>query len=182
MSYRIARGEMGVLTFEPYKSEILPFWRFKTPPIARKSSADIYAKFLAYNDADDFIGMDMSRKFLQMGMTRAKRYANHKGGRKYDKKTGEELVKDEDFEGRAEKLEASLIFKEVWEKAKMHDGYQAKKERFMKEQKEWDKAQKKASKTEVKTEVKEEEDAEVEPKPKRGRNAKVKTEIKEKEE
>lgn len=182
MSYRIARGEMGVLTFEPYKSEILPFWRFKTPAIARKSSADIYAKFLAYNDADDFIGMDMSRKFLQMGMTRAKRYANHKGGRKYDKKTGEELVKDEDFEGRAEKLEASLIFKEVWEKAKMHDGYQAKKERFMKEQKEWDKARKKASKTEVKTEVKEEEDAEVEPKPKRGRNAKVKTEIKEEEE
>ena len=25
----------------------------------------------------------MARKFLQMGMTRAKRYANHKGGRKY---------------------------------------------------------------------------------------------------
>ena len=178
MSYRIARGEMGVLTFEPYKSEILPFWRFKTPSIARKSSAEIYAKFLAYNDADDFIGMDMSRKFLQMGMTRAKRYANHKGGRK----TGEELVKDENFEGRNEKLEASLIFKEVWEKAKMHDGYQVKKERFMKEQKEWDKAQKKAAKTEVKVEIKEEEDEEeVESKPKRGK-AKIKTVIKEEEE
>lgn len=179
MSYRIARGEMGVLTFEPYKSEILPSWRFKTPSIARKSSADIYAKFLAYNDADDFIGMDMSRKFLQMGMTRAKRYANHKGGRKYDKKTGEELVKDEDFEGRAEKLEASLIFKEVWEKAKMHDGYQAKKERFMKEQKEWDKAQKKAAKTEVKTEIKAEEDEVEEVKPKKASKTKVKTEVKE---
>lgn len=182
MSYRIARGEMGVLTFEPYKSEILPFWRFKTPSIAHKSSADIYAKFLAYNDADDFVGMDMARKFLQMGMTRAKRYANHKGGRKYDKSTGEELVKDEDFEGRAEKLEASLIFKEVWEKAKMHDGYQAKKERFIKEQKEWDKAQKKAVKSEVKTKIKEEDHVEEETKPKRASKAKVKTEIKQEEE
>jgi Domain of unknown function (DUF4385) len=27
----------------------------------------------------------MARKFLQMGWTRATRYANHKGGRKYDK-------------------------------------------------------------------------------------------------
>ena len=26
----------------------------------------------------------MARKFLQMGYTRAMRYANHKGGRKYD--------------------------------------------------------------------------------------------------
>lgn len=178
MSYRIARGEMGVLTFEPYKSEILPSWRFKTPAIARKSSADIYAKFLAYNDDDDFIGMDMSRKFLQMGMTRAKRYANHKGGRKYDKVTGKELDKDEDFEGRDEKLESSLIFKEVWEKAKSHDGYQSKKERFMKEQKEWDKAQKKL----VKTEVKEEEGNEALEQLKGRAKTKVKNEIKEEEE
>ena len=28
--------------------------------------------------------MDMARKFLQMGYTRAMRYAKHKGGRKYD--------------------------------------------------------------------------------------------------
>ncbi|KAF9694688.1 hypothetical protein EKO04_007603 [Ascochyta lentis] len=161
MSYRIARGEMGVLTFEPYKSEILPCWRFKTRAIAKKSSAAIYAKFLAYDEAEDFIGMDMSRKFLQMGMTRAKRYANHRGGRKYDQATGEALVKEEDFEGRAEKLEASLIFKEVWEKAKKHDGYQRKKERFQKEQKEWDKMQKKSAKAEVK----EEEGDEVETKP-----------------
>jgi hypothetical protein len=152
MTYRIGRGETGVLTFEPYKSEILPLWRFKTPAIARKSSKDIYAKFLAYNDANDFIGMDMSRKFLQMGMTRAKRYANHKGGRKYDKSTGDELAKSEGHEGREEKLEASLVFREVWEEAKRHDGYQAKKERFMKEQKEWDKERKKMEKTGVKRE------------------------------
>ncbi|KZM27127.1 uncharacterized protein EKO05_0009006 [Ascochyta rabiei] len=187
MSYRIGRGEMGVLTFEPYKSEMLPSWRFKTPAVARKSAADIYARFVAYDDADDFVGMDMARKFLQMGMTRAKRYANHKGGSKYDKATGEALVQDEDFEGRAEKLEASLVFKEVWEKAKRHDGYQSKKERFQKEQKEWDKAQKKGAKTEVKGEggsgvdVKTEARG-VDVKPKRERRTKIKTEIEEESE
>ena len=31
----------------------------------------------------DFIGMDMCRKFLEMGFTRARRYANHKNGKKY---------------------------------------------------------------------------------------------------
>ena len=178
MSYRIARGEMGVLTFEPYKSEILPFWRFKTPAIAEKSSADIYAKFLAYDEKDDFIGMDMSRKFLQMGMTRAKRYANHKGGRKYNKATGKELAKDDEFEGRAEKLESSMIFKEVWEKAKSHDGYQAKKERFQKEQKEWDKAHKGDT---VKMVVKAEDGVPM-PKLKRRRQAKIEAEIKTEEE
>jgi hypothetical protein len=66
MSYRIGRGEQGVLTFEPYKSEILPLWRFKTPTIAQKSSEQIYEKFIEYAERDDFVGMDMCRKFLQM--------------------------------------------------------------------------------------------------------------------
>lgn len=66
MSYRIGRGEEGVLTFEPYKSEILPLWRFKTPAIARQSSEQIYDKFFEYEEQDDFVGMDMCRKFLQM--------------------------------------------------------------------------------------------------------------------
>jgi Domain of unknown function (DUF4385) len=32
--YRIGCREQGVLLVEPYKSEILPYWRFKTPAIA----------------------------------------------------------------------------------------------------------------------------------------------------
>ena len=151
MHYRIGRGEMGVLTFEPYKSEILPLWRFKTASIARKSSSDIYAKFQEYNDQGDFIGMDMARKFLQMGMTRAKRYANHAGGRKYDKKTGEELEKSKGHEGMREKAEASAIFREVWEKAKEERGYVEGKERFLKEQKEWDKEKKREREEEQET-------------------------------
>lgn len=82
--YRVGRGEQGVLLVEPYKSEILPHWRFKTPKIAKESSEKIYQMYLDYKDDQDFVGMDMARKYLQMGYTRARRYANYKGGRKYD--------------------------------------------------------------------------------------------------
>ena len=82
--YKVSVGEMGVLTAMPYKAEILPYWRFKTPEIARESSEKIYQLFLDYKEKGDFIGMDLSRKFLQMGYTRARRYANHASGKKYD--------------------------------------------------------------------------------------------------
>ena len=42
----------------------------------------IYSMFCDYKDKQDFIGMDM-RKFLEMGFTRARRYANHPSGKKY---------------------------------------------------------------------------------------------------
>lgn len=32
--YQVGVGEQGVLLVEPYKSELLPLWRFKTPDIA----------------------------------------------------------------------------------------------------------------------------------------------------
>ena len=58
--YRVGKGEQGVLLVEPYKSEILPHWRFKTEEIARESSKRIYAMFLSYKERDDFVGMDMA--------------------------------------------------------------------------------------------------------------------------
>ena len=99
--YRIGRGEQGVLLIEPYKSEILPHWRFKTVAEARKSSVTIQRMFRAYLKAGDFPGADMARKFLQMGWTRARRYASHQGGRKYDKETGQELPRIHDDEKAA---------------------------------------------------------------------------------
>jgi hypothetical protein len=82
--YRIGRGEQGVLTVEPYKSELLPLWRFATEAQAKSSAKALYAAFLEFRKQGDFVGMDMARKFVQMGYTRARRYANHKSGRKYD--------------------------------------------------------------------------------------------------
>lgn len=62
--YRVGKGEQGVLTVEPYKSEILPHWRFKTPEVATESSAKIYEMFLDYKEKKDFVGMDMSQLYL----------------------------------------------------------------------------------------------------------------------
>ncbi|KAI4223929.1 MAG: hypothetical protein L6R36_005035 [Xanthoria steineri] len=141
MSYRIGRGEQGVLTFEPYKSTLLPYWKFRSVPIAKASSQSLWERFLQYETEDDFVGMDMARKFIQMGMTRAKRYANHKGGRKYDA-NGKELDKSTGHKDMKEKEEASQVFRQVWERCKKHDGYLQRKEAFLAEQKAWDKAKK----------------------------------------
>lgn len=117
--YQIGVGEQGVLLVEPYKGEILPHWRFKTPEIARESSAAIYRLFLGYRDAGDFVGMDMARKYLQMGYTRSRRYANHAGGRKYDPKTGEPLKTT----GDPVKAESAAIFREALDRAKADPEY-----------------------------------------------------------
>lgn len=116
--YRVGKGEMGVLLVRPYKDEILPHWRFKTPDIARESSEKIYAMFLDYKATDDFIGMDMARKFLQMGYTRARRYANHSGGKKYDGPVPDDKKGQSGAHGRAQlprtedpvKAESARIF------------------------------------------------------------------------
>src|SRR6201996_5229887 len=86
--YRVGRGEQGVLICEPFKSELTPYWRFKTPTEARRSARKIFFLFESYLDDEDLVGADMARKFLQMGYPRARRYANYKGGNKYDKANG----------------------------------------------------------------------------------------------
>jgi len=123
--YRIGRGEQGVLLVEPYKSEILPYWRFRTPDVARQSANKIYRIFLAYKAEGDFVGMDMARKFLQMGYTRARRYANHKSGQKYMRSGGEVLPRKED----SVKAESAKIFQEKWKLAREDKHYLQMKKR-----------------------------------------------------
>ena len=117
--YCIGKGEQGVLLVEPYKSKILPHWRFRTPEIARRSANKIYEMFLEYRAKGDFVGMDMARKFLQMGYTRSRRYANHKSGRKYKEGGKEILEREED----AVKAESAKIFYEKWKKAREDQKY-----------------------------------------------------------
>lgn len=107
---------------EPYKSEILPHWRFKTLGEAKKSSQKIYELFEAYGRANDFVGMDMARKYLQMGFTRARRYANYPSGRKYDAKSGKALPQAADWHN-SEKARAAQIFYEVYVRAKSDPHY-----------------------------------------------------------
>ena len=46
--YRVGKWEQWVLLVEPYKSEILPHWRFKNPEIAEKSASKILIEKCIY--------------------------------------------------------------------------------------------------------------------------------------
>ncbi|EDM0763261.1 DUF4385 domain-containing protein [Salmonella enterica] len=120
--YQVGRGEQGVLLVEPYKSEILPFWRYKDEASAMKSAEQIYQLFEAYRQQDDFVDMDMARKFIQMGYTRARRYANYKGGKKY--------AEDGSLNTRGNdpiKAAAATVFKGWWDKIRQDEDYLKRK-------------------------------------------------------
>ena len=129
--YRIGRGEQGVLLVEPYKNEILPHWRFKTPAVAEKSSAKILRMFRAYLKANDFVGADMARKFLQMGWTRSMRTAKHKSGMKDvgpvpaapKGESGAWGRKVAPYELDEEKLNAAKVFKEKFDLVRTDPDY-----------------------------------------------------------
>ena len=146
--YRVGKGEQGVLLVEPYKSEILPYWRFKTKEIAEESAQKIWQLFLTYLAENDFVGADMARKYLQMGYTRARRYANHKSGQKYQvsetnhtegkaypyssgsKHKGNKVLPQEEDALTNEKAQAAAVFKSYWDKARANEEYQRQKNEF----------------------------------------------------
>jgi hypothetical protein len=66
--------------------------------------------------------MDMCRKFLQMGYTRSRRYARHRGGRKYGS-DGRELPEAFD----AEKQQSAAVFLAAWRKVREDRTYQRMK-------------------------------------------------------
>ncbi|MBW8684639.1 DUF4385 domain-containing protein [Chitinophaga rhizophila] len=119
--YKVGKGEQGVLICEPYKSEIGQYWRFKDPETAAASSEKIYALFEEYLTQDDFVGADMARKYLQMGFTRARRYANYKGGIKYQKDNDYKL--NERGTGEEAKAVAAQIFYDKYKLAERHPTY-----------------------------------------------------------
>ena len=126
--YRIGRGEQGVLLVRPYTDDICSHWRFKTPEIAVKSSNKIFAMYLDYRDEEDFIGMDMCRKFLEMGFTRSRRYANHRDGKKYDEEGN--VIPQEKDHATCHFAKSAKIFKKVRDIV-------AKSDTYVKMRKEW---------------------------------------------
>jgi hypothetical protein len=116
--YRVGRGEQGVFHAEPYKGELLPLWKFKDEEAARESSEAIYQKFCEYRSGGDFVGMDVARKYLQMGWTRSLRYAKYKGGKK------SQPLEEPD----QAKLQGAAIFKALYDRARTDDKYTQMKE------------------------------------------------------
>ena len=120
--YRIGRGEQGVLLVRPYTDDICKHWRFKTPEEAVVSSIKILHMYHTYKVEEDFVGMDMCRKFLEMGFTRARRYANHKDGKKYDAKG---YIKPQEPDALTSlKARSARIFKEVRDRVTSDPIYQ----------------------------------------------------------
>jgi hypothetical protein len=78
--YPVGKDDAHTVMIEPYRSELMPHWKYRTPRQARASAAKIYTLFLSYRQQNDFVGMDMARKFLQMGFTRARSYIDNLSG------------------------------------------------------------------------------------------------------
>ena len=130
--YRIGRGEQGVLLVRPYTNDICAHWRFKTPDEAVRSSNKIFAMYLDYRDEKDFIGMDMCRKFLEMGFTRSRRYANHHTGKKYDEE-GNVRPQEPDHD-TCDYAKSAQVFKKVRDIVAYNDTYKRMRKDWRKQE------------------------------------------------
>ena len=119
--YRIGRGQQGVLICEPYKSEICAHWRFKTVTEAKISSQKILSMFYDFVKQRDFVGADMAKKFLHMGFTRARRYANHRDGKKYA--NDGTVIPQEPDALTCEKADSARVFYACWKEARENEHY-----------------------------------------------------------
>lgn len=128
--YRYSSDEKGVFKVEPYKSELLPHWQYSDAEAAQAAVEAIRSRYLTYRDAGDFVGMDMARKYLQMGFTRAMRYAKYPGGKKYDD-DGNKLEPQQWAD--PDKREAAVCFREAWQDVREDDVYQDMKQRHIDE-------------------------------------------------
>jgi len=124
-AYRYQSGEQGVFKVQPYKEELLPHWGFKNEDTAEDAIATLRNKYGTYRERDEFVGMDMVRKYLQMGFTRAMRYAKYPGGQKYDDGTERDPQQWADPEKRA----AAVLFRDAWQDLTDDPVYQRLKER-----------------------------------------------------
>lgn len=111
--YRHTPDERGAFKIEPYKSQLLPEWGIATLDDAESGAEAIYGRYESYREGDDFVGMDIARKYLQMGWTRAMRYAKYPGGQKYERDEDGTRVEREPREWYdPEKREIALVYRE----------------------------------------------------------------------
>ena len=108
----------------PRSPDALPRWEKDASHRKARREVD-YKMFLAYLKDDEFVGADMARKFLQMGYTRARRYANYKGGRKYDKT--KDFALRESGTGDPDKAESAAIFYQYWKNVEANKDYATRK-------------------------------------------------------
>ena len=101
------------------ESASLQYWQ--TPEEATTSSTHILKMFHDYIRCEDFVGADMAKKFLHMGFTRARRYANHRDGKKYN--PDGTIIPQEPDAMICDKAVSAVIFREAWKKARENKKY-----------------------------------------------------------
>ncbi|WP_103019750.1 DUF4385 family protein [Salinibacter altiplanensis] len=129
-AYRYDSSEKGVFKVQPYKDELLPDWGFKDEAAAEASVEALRARYETYRSQDDFVGMDMVRKYLRMGFTRAMRYAKYSGGRKYE---DDGTKRDPEQWAAPEKRAAAVVFRDAWRALTDDPAYQCLKEHHQNE-------------------------------------------------
>ncbi|MEF8817724.1 MAG: DUF4385 domain-containing protein [Salinibacter sp.] len=129
-AYRYDSSEQGVFKVQPYKDELLPDWGFKDKAAAEAAVEALREAYEQYRATDDFVGMDMARKYLQMGFTRAMRYAKYPGGRKYD---DDGTQREPEEWADPEKRAAAVVFRDAWQALTDDPAYQRLKEHHQNE-------------------------------------------------
>jgi hypothetical protein len=128
--YRHTDDERGAFKIEPYKSELLPEWTIADLDGARRGAEAIFDRYREYRAAGEFVGMDMARKYLQMGWTRSLRYAKYPGGTKYETdEDGTRVEREPQQWYDEEKYEISQVYREHLDRVREDDAYRAAKER-----------------------------------------------------
>lgn len=138
--YEIGRGEEGVFKVQPYQDELLERWGYADRETADEAGEAIDEKCRAYRAREEFVGMDMARKYLQMGYTRAMRYARYSGGRKYTESEAQRVSeasgetasdegpeRDPEFWADGDKREAAPVYEVWWQRVEDDETYRAMK-------------------------------------------------------
>jgi hypothetical protein len=127
--YEIGRGEQGAFKIQPYKGELLPLWGIADLDAAEEGADAIYEQYREYRERREFPGMDMARKYLQMGWTRAMRYAKYPGGRKYrESEDGERVEREPQEWYDEEKREIALVYKGYLDRVREDEVYREMRE------------------------------------------------------
>jgi len=71
LMYEFTEDCSGMYTCEPYKIELLKSWKFTSLDAATTSSKNLLEMFENYVARGDFVGADLTRKYLQAGSIRS---------------------------------------------------------------------------------------------------------------